>query len=195
MSYRTEWFDAARTSVEVLSHGAEIQGSEEPVEREVAVHFGADTGAVIEGSLREVRELIASALTQLNQFPAGFFAITTGAGERIWFADSIDHAIEQHRLAFPEEPIESVSQTSPQAQPTPGTPVRATITAEGLWGRFREATTKLDQARAHVASAASASSTHPDRLTQAVADLRAAEDRVVDAAIDYHSLMERSGRQ
>ena len=50
MSFRSEWFDARYTHVELLTEGDDPDWSEEPVTGEVAVVFSADTGAVIEGS-------------------------------------------------------------------------------------------------------------------------------------------------
>lgn len=66
MSYRTEWFEASNTGVEVLPHGTEFPGCDEPVTGEVAVHFHGDTGAVIEGTRDRLRELLTSALADLD---------------------------------------------------------------------------------------------------------------------------------
>ncbi|MFL0579586.1 hypothetical protein [Dietzia sp. 179-F 9C3 NHS] len=66
MSYRTEWFDAARTGVEILPQDTEVPGCDEPVTGEVAVHFAGDTGAIIEGPRERVRALLAAALAALD---------------------------------------------------------------------------------------------------------------------------------
>lgn len=66
MSYRIESFDAAWTGVEILPRGTELPNCDEPVLGEIAVHFHADTGALIEGSYVRVRELLTTALASLD---------------------------------------------------------------------------------------------------------------------------------
>lgn len=69
MSFRSEWFDARYTHVELLTEGDDPDWSEEPVTGEVAVVFSADTGAVIEGSKDTVRRLLTAALDGLDKLP------------------------------------------------------------------------------------------------------------------------------
>lgn len=66
MSYRTEWFAANQTGVEILAEGTEFIGCDEPVTGEVAVHFAGDTGVIIEGSRAELHTLLNAALASLN---------------------------------------------------------------------------------------------------------------------------------
>lgn len=66
MSYRIEGFAADCTGVEILPRGTELPDCHEPVLGELAVHFHADTGALIEGSYTDLRELLTTALASLD---------------------------------------------------------------------------------------------------------------------------------
>ena len=66
MSIRSEWLDADRTGVEVAARGYLPPGSIEPVYGEVAVIFGADSLAVLEGDRERIRYLLRVALESLD---------------------------------------------------------------------------------------------------------------------------------
>lgn len=66
MSYRIEGFNAAYTGVEILPNGTELPDCDEPVIGDMAVHFHADSGALIEGTYTDLRKLLTNALSALD---------------------------------------------------------------------------------------------------------------------------------
>lgn len=66
MSIRSEWFDADYTGVDVAARGYLPPGADEPVTGEVAVIFGADSLAVLEGDRERIRYLLRVALESLD---------------------------------------------------------------------------------------------------------------------------------
>jgi hypothetical protein len=65
MAAHYEWMFSTGNPVEVLHEGDEVHGAEEPVSEELALVFGTDNGAIIEGSRDELLEMLERAKTML----------------------------------------------------------------------------------------------------------------------------------
>lgn len=66
MSVSSEWFAADHTGVDVAARGYMPPGAVDPVTAEVAIIFGADSLAVIEGDRERIRYLLQVALFSLD---------------------------------------------------------------------------------------------------------------------------------
>lgn len=66
MSVSSEWFDARRTIVNVVTRGYVPLGCDEPVETPLALALSGDAVAFITGDRESLRELLLTALDELD---------------------------------------------------------------------------------------------------------------------------------